>query len=75
MSLNLGMILGLVAMLGFAFWWAVRNGQKMNRLRQMEKGQRVLKKVNYHNLKVDQETKKDIANGGPVTGPWLRRRH
>jgi|ETNmetMinimDraft_18_1059904.scaffolds.fasta_scaffold375134_1 hypothetical protein len=75
MSLTLGMILGLVGMIGVGFWWAYRNGQKANRLKQMEEGQRVLEKVNHYNLKVDQKTKKDIANGGPLTAPWLRRRH
>jgi len=75
MTLNLGMLLGLLAMLGIGFWWAVRIGKKMNRLNQMIRGQEVAKEVSQYNYDVDKKAKENIANNGPVTGPWLRKRH
>jgi len=70
-------ICGLLMLLGLGFWWAVRMGEKMNKLKQMEKGQKVVKSISEYNRQVDQDTQKKIANNGddnPVRGPWLRKR-
>jgi hypothetical protein len=63
-------------LLGLGFWWAVRVGGKMNKLKQMEKGQKVAKNISEYNRQVDQDTQKKIAlnRGNPVRGPWLRKR-
>jgi|TARA_Y100000758_G_scaffold228495_1_gene165670 hypothetical protein len=70
---SLWLITGLIAMLGLAFWYAVRVGQKMQNLRHMEKGQEAAKNINEFNRKADEETDKHIASGG-ITSPWLRKR-
>lgn len=69
-------ICGLLMLLGLGFWWAVRVGGKMNKLKQMEKGQKVAKNISEYNRQVDQDTQKKIAldRGNPVRGPWLRKR-
>ena len=69
-------ICGLLMLLGLGFWWAVRMGGKMNKLKQMEKGQKVAKNISEYNRQVDQDTQKKIAldRGNPVRGPWLRKR-
>lgn len=75
--MTLATICGLLMLLGLGFWWAVRVGRKMNKLEQMEKGQKVVRNVSEFNRKVDEEARKKIADNGnnPVRGPWLRKRN
>lgn len=45
----------------------------MNRLEQMEKGQKVVKDLHKFNRDLDQKTKEKLnSDDGPVGGPWLR---
>ena len=74
--MTLATICGFVMLLGFGLFWAVRVGRKMNKLEQMEKGQKVVRNINEFNRKVDKEASEKIAlnRGNPVRGPWLRKR-
>tara|TARA_Y100000310_G_scaffold17326_1_gene17210 strand:- start:122 stop:337 length:216 start_codon:yes stop_codon:yes gene_type:complete len=65
----------LITLLGVGFFWAYRIGVKMNRLNQMQKGQEVVRSVSENAREIDEQTKKDIASSGPVSAPWLRKRH
>ena len=66
---------GLIALLGMGMFWAVRVGKKMNRLEQMEKGQKVVKELADYNKYLDKKEKVRISsNGDPVRGAWLRER-
>ncbi len=75
--MTLATICGFVMLLGFGLFWAVRVGRKMNKLEQMEKGQKVVRNINEFNRKVDKEASEKIAGNGnnPVRGPWLRKRN
>tara|TARA_Y100001951_G_scaffold78160_1_gene65694 strand:- start:206 stop:436 length:231 start_codon:yes stop_codon:yes gene_type:complete len=75
--MTLATICGLLMLLGFGLFWAVRVGKKMNKLEQMEKGQKVVRNISEFNRKVDKETREKISNNGgdPVRGPWLRKRN
>lgn len=74
--MTLATICGLLVLLLGAFWWAIRVGKKMNRLEQMEKGQKVVKDLHNFNKEVDEKAKKQLADSdGPVGSPWLRSRN
>ena len=75
--MTLATICGFVMLLGVGLFWAVRVGRKMNKLEQMEKGQKVVRNINEFNRKVDKETREKISNNGgdPVRSPWLRKRN
>lgn len=64
----------VVFVIGIGLFWAYRIGIKMNRLDQMQKGQEVVRSVSEDARKIDEQTKKDIDSGGPVSAPWLRKR-
>ena len=54
--MTLATICGLLVLLLGAFWWAIRVGKKMNRLEQMEKGQKDVKDLHNFNKEVDEKT-------------------
>ena len=62
--MTLATICGFVMLLGVGLFWAVRVGRKMNKLEQMEKGQKVVRNINEFNRKVDKETREKISNNG-----------
>jgi len=67
---------GLLVLLGIGMFWAVRIGKKMNRLEQMEKGQKVVKELADYNKDLDKKTKREIGSDtNPVRGAWLRERN
>ena len=71
--MTLTLIVGLIFILGFGFWYAVRMGKKMQRLENFEVGKKKMGSVSEFNRQLDEETDKKINNSdGPVSGPWLR---
>ena len=51
-------------MLGFAFWWAVRTGKRLNQAESLkERGDKVAN-VNEFNRREDEEVHRQIQNAG-----------
>lgn len=72
--MTLGMLIGLIGLLGGALFWAVRVGEKMEKLDQFEEGREKLGNISEFNRKLDEETDKKIKSGDdPVSAPWLRK--
>lgn len=72
--MTLSVVVGLIALLGLGFFYAVRVGKKMQRLNNFEEGQDKVKRVNEGNRKIDEETDKKInSTNNPVGSPWLRK--
>ena len=65
-------------MLGFAFWWAVRTGKRLNQAESLKGRMDKVANVNEFNRKEDEEFNRQIQNAGdypsPVRVPWLRKR-
>jgi len=65
-------------MLGFAFWWAVRTGKRLNQAESLKERVDKVANVNEFNRKEDEELNRQIQNAGnnhrPVRAPWLRKR-
>ena len=65
-------------MLGFAFWWAVRTGKRLNQAESLKERVDKVANVNEFNRKEDEELNRQIQNSGdnpsPVRAPWLRPR-
>ena len=66
-------------MLGFAFWWAVRTGKRLNQAESLKERVDKVANVNEFNRKEDEELNRQIQNSGdnpsPVLAPWLRKRN
>jgi hypothetical protein len=66
-------------MLGFAFWWAVRTGKRLNQAESLKERVDKVANVNEFNRKEDEELNRQIQNPGdnpsPVLAPWLRKRN
>ena len=66
-------------MLGFAFWWAVRTGKRLNQAESLKERVDKVANVNEFNRKEDEELNRQIQNAGnnhrPVRDPWLRKRN
>ena len=65
-------------MLGFAFWWAVDTGKRLNQAKSLRERVDRVANVNEFNGKEDEELNRQIQNAGdcpsPVGAPWLRKR-
>jgi len=71
--MTIASICGLLVLLGVGLCWAVKVGKNMNRLEQMQKGQKVVKELDDHNKDLDKKAKIEIkSDASPVRGPWLR---
>ena len=71
--------LGGILMLGFAFWWAVDTGKRLNQAEALKERVDKVASVNEFNRKEDEEPNRQIQNAGnnhrPVRAPWLRKRN
>ena len=69
---------GILIMLGFAFWWAVRTGKRLNQAKSLRERVDKVANVNEFNRMEDEELNRQIQNAGnnhrPVRAPWLRKR-
>ena len=69
---------GILLMLGFAFWWAVRTGKRLNQADALRERVDKVANVNEFNRREDEELNRQIQNAGnnhrPVRAPWLRPR-
>ena len=65
-------------MLGFAFWWAVRTGKRLNQAEALKERVDKVANVNEFNRREDEELNRQIQNSGnnhrPGRAPWLRPR-
>ena len=70
---------GILLMLGFAFWWAVRTGKRLNQAKSLRERVDKVANVNEFNRKEDEGLNRQIQNAGdypsPVRAPWLRKRN
>ena len=70
---------GILLMLGFAFWWAVRTGKRLNQAESLKARVDKVANVNEYNRREDEELNRQIQNAGnnhrPVRAPWLRKRN
>ena len=70
---------GILLMLGFAFWWTVRTGKRLNQAKSLRERVDKVANVNEFNRKEDEELNRQIQNAGnnhrPVRAPWLRKRN
>ena len=70
---------GILLMLGFAFWWAVRTGKRLNQAESLKERVDKVANVNEFNRREDEELNRQIQNAGnnhrPVRAPWLRKRN
>ena len=72
--ITFAMVIGLLALLGGGFFWAVRAGKKMQRLDDIEDTIEKTGNVNEFNRKLDEEIQEKISAGDdPVRFPWLRK--
>ena len=66
-------------MLGFAFWWVVRKGKRLNQAESLKERVDKVANVNEFNRREDEELNRQIQNAGdypsPVRAPWLRKRN
>ena len=71
--------LGGILMLGFAFWWAVDTGKRLNQAKSLRERVDKVANVNEFNRREDEEVNRQIQNAGdnpsPVRAPWLRKRN
>ena len=69
---------GILLMLGFAFWWAVRTGKRLNQAEALRERVDKVANINEFNRIEDEEVSRQIQNAGdhpnPVRMPWLRKR-
>ena len=70
---------GILLMLGFAFWWTVRTGKRLNQAESLKERVDKVANVNEFNRREDEELNRQIQNAGnnhrPVRAPWLRKRN
>jgi len=70
---------GILLMLGFAFWWAVDTGKRLNQAKSLRERVDRVANVNEFNGREDEELNRQIQNAGDypsvVRAPWLRPRN
>ena len=70
---------GILVLLGFAFWWAVRTGKRLNQAESLKERVAKVANVNEFNRREDEELNRQKQNAGdypsPVRAPWLRMRN
>ena len=70
---------GILVLLGFAFWWAVDTGKRLNQAKSLRERVDKVANVNEFNRKEDEELNRQIQNAGDypsvVRAPWLRPRN
>ena len=70
---------GILVLLAFGFWWAVRTGKRLNQAEALRERVDKVANVNEFNRKEDEELNRQIQNAGnnhrPVRAPWLRKRN
>ena len=70
---------GILVLLGFAFWWAVDTGKRLNQAKSLRERVDKVANVNEFNRKEDEELNRQIQKAGnnhrPVRAPWLRKRN
>ena len=57
---------GILLMLGFAFWWAVRTGKRLNQAESLKERVDKVANVNEFNRKEDEELNRQIQNAGII---------
>ena len=70
---------GILLLLAFGFWWAVKTGKCLNQAEALKERVDKVASVNEFNRKEDEEPNRQIQNAGdnpsPVLAPWLRKRN
>ena len=70
---------GILILLAFGFWWAVKTGKRLNQAKSLRERVDKVANVNEFNRKEDEEPNRQIQNAGdhpsPVLAPWLRKRN
>ena len=70
---------GILLLLAFGFWWAVKTGKRLNKAEALKERVDKVASVNEFNQKEDEEPNRQIQNAGdhpsPVLAPWLRKRN
>ena len=70
---------GILLLLAFGFWWAVKTGKRLNQAEALKERVDKVASVNEFNQKEDEEPNRQIQNAGdhpsPVLAPWLRKRN
>ena len=70
---------GILLMLGFAFWWAVNTGKRLNQADALRERVDKVSNINEFNRIEDEAVSRQIQNAGdnpsPVRAPWLRKRN
>ena len=63
---SLVMLGRILLMLGFAFWWAVRTGKRLNQAESLKERVDKVANVNEFNRKEDEELNRQIQNAGII---------
>ena len=70
---------GILFLLVFGFWWAVRTGKRLSQAEALKERVDKVANVNEFNRREDEELNRQIQNAGnnhrPVRAPWLRKRN
>ena len=70
---------GILLLLAFGFWWAVRTGKRLNQAESLKKRVDKVANVNEFNRREDEELNRQVQNAennpSPVRAPWLRKRN
>ena len=68
---------GILLLLAFGFWWAVRTGKRLNQAKALKERVDKVANVNEFNRREDEEVDRQIQNAGdnpsPVRAPRLRK--
>ena len=70
---------GILLLLAFGFWWAVKTGKRLNQAEALKERVDKVANVNEFNRSEDEELHRQVQNAGdnpsPVRGSWLRKRN
>ena len=70
---------GILLLLAFGFWWAVRTGKRLNQAEALKERVDKVVNANEFNRREDEEVNRQIQNAGdnpsPVLALWLRERN
>ena len=70
---------GILLLLAFGFWWAVRTGKRLNQAEALQERVDKVANINEFNRREDEEVNRQVQNAGnnhrPVRAPWLRKRN
>jgi hypothetical protein len=70
---------GILLLLAFGFWWAVKTGKRLNQGEALKERVDKVANVNEFNREEDEELNQQIQNAGDnpssVLAPWLRKRN